>query len=298
MARKKERAARKENAGEAGPSWDMEEFLKVFQGRTGNAVTRNRLERYLREGLLFPPGKDGRFSERHLERLQMLEHLRSRYGMSMRDMAGIFGVLEGRREEPTREGAAERGDDRKRKIVDNAARLFAAKGYHGTTVDEIVQATGIAKGTFYLYFESKEDLLVEVIKNLIDETLQRIDDKLRGKGKSDFITRIEAKGEELLELYLENSELLYMLLGETVGNRRLQEQLHEVYERLAERLEEDLQWGMREGEIFPYQDLRTVAYALVGMGQTVAILVSGSDREQLPRIRATVDQLVRRIFSR
>ncbi len=297
MARKKGPA--KGSAGSVSSSgWEAEEFLQVFQSRTGNAVTRNRLERYLREGLLFPPGKDGHFDETHLERLQMLEHLRSRYGMSMRDMAGIFGVLQARREEPSGEEASEKRDDRRRKIIANAARLFAAKGYNGATVDDIVQATGIAKGTFYLYFESKEDLLVEVIKNLIDETLQRIDEKLRGKGRSDFITRIEAKGEELLGLYLENSELLYMLLGETVGNPRLKEQLHEVYERLAERIEEDLEWGVREGEIFPYRDLRTVAYALVGMGQTVAILVSCSDREQLPGIRATVDQIVRRIFSR
>ena len=296
MARKASQSAEKEKR--STPGWEMDDFLRVFQGRTGNAVTRNRLNRYLREGLLFPPGKDSRFGEKHLERLQMLEHLRSRYGMSMRDMAGIFGVLEGRSEEPVREGVTEKGDDRRRKIIANAARLFAGKGYHGTTVDEIVQATGIAKGTFYLYFESKEDLLVEVIKNLIDETLQGIDEKLRGRGRSDFVTRIEAKGEELLGLYLENSELLYMMLGESVGNERLQEQIQEVYERLAERLEEDLQWGVREGEIFPYQDLRTVAYALVGMGQTVAVLVSASDREQLPRIRATVDQLIRRIFSR
>ncbi|MBC7252910.1 MAG: TetR family transcriptional regulator [Actinobacteria bacterium] len=296
MARKASQSEEREK--QRTPGWETEDFLRVFQGRTGNAITRNRLNRYLREGLLFPPGKDGRFGEKHLERLQMLEHLRSRYGMSMRDMAGIFGVLEGRSEEPVREVVTEKGDDRRRKIIANAARLFAGKGYHGTTVDEIVQATGIAKGTFYLYFESKEDLLVEVIKNLIDETLQGIDEKLRGKGRSDFVTRIEAKGEELLGLYLENSELLYMMLGESVGNERLQEQIQEVYERLAERLEEDLQWGVREGEIFPYQDLRTVAYALVGMGQTVAVLVSASDREQLPRIRATVDQLIRRIFSR
>lgn len=297
MARGSGRAAKKAGKRDA-QGWEREEFLEVFKERTGNAITRNRLERYLREGLLFPPGREGRFDASHLERLQMLEHLRTRYGMSMRDMAGIFGVWEGRREETAGKGVVDRGDDRRKKIIANAARLFSAKGYHGTTVDEIVQATGIAKGTFYLYFESKEDLLVEVIKNLIDETLQKIDEKLQGKGRSDFITRIEAKGEELLDLYLRNSELLYMLLGETVGNHRLQEQLEEVYERLAERIEEDLQWGVREGEIFPYRDLRTVAYALVGMGQTVAILVSCSEREQLPGIRATVDHIIRRIFSR
>ncbi|MGQ9475664.1 MAG: TetR family transcriptional regulator [Actinomycetota bacterium] len=298
MARRTGKEAGKQGEKRTAQEWEKEEFLKVFQEQTGNAITRNRLERYLREGLLPSPGKDGRFDLTHLDRLQMLEHLRNRYGMSLEDMAGIFGAREGKREEAEREGRGEKGDDRRKKIIANAARLFSAKGYHGTTVDDIVQATGIAKGTFYLYFESKEELLVEVIKNLIDETMQRIDNRLDKKAKSDFVTRIKAKGEELLELYLTNSELLYMLLGETVGNPRLQEQLNEVYERLAERIEEDLQWGVREGKIFPYRDLRTVAFALVGMGQTVAILVSCSEREELPGIRATVDQLIRRVFSR
>lgn len=290
----------RKNAGEkkkTAPGWEAEEFLRVFRERTGNPITRNQFERYLREGLLPPPRKGGYFDAFHLERLQMLEHLRSRYGMNTRDMAGIFGVVEKARVKPGGGVAGNRIDDRRRKIIANAARLFADKGYHGTTVDEIVQATGIAKGTFYLYFESKEELLVEVIENLIDETLRKIDDKLRGKGRSDCITRIEAKGEELLDLYLRNSELLYMLLGETVGNPRLAEQLREVYKRLSERIEEDLQKGVQEGEIFPYKDLKTVAYALVGMGQTVALLVSGSDKEQLERIRITVDQLIRRAFS-
>lgn len=46
----------------------------------------------------------------------------------------------------------------KNQIVKTATDLFARKGYHETTVDEIAQALGIAKGTIYNHFQNKEDL--------------------------------------------------------------------------------------------------------------------------------------------
>ncbi len=48
------------------------------------------------------------------------------------------------------------------KIVSAALELFAGKGFDKTTVDEIVNRAGVAKGTFYLYFKSKDDLVKEV----------------------------------------------------------------------------------------------------------------------------------------
>ncbi|UCF71607.1 MAG: TetR/AcrR family transcriptional regulator [candidate division WOR-3 bacterium] len=44
------------------------------------------------------------------------------------------------------------------KIIKNALRIFAQKGFFRTTVDDIAEATGVAKGTVYLYFSNKEDL--------------------------------------------------------------------------------------------------------------------------------------------
>ena len=88
-----------------------------------------------------------------------------------------------------------------------------------------------------------------------------------------------------------------MLLGETVGNPRLKKQLKEVYEQLAERIEKDLREGVEEGKIFPFTDLRTISYALMGMGQSMAILLSGGDGSQLESTRKTVHELIRRAFS-
>ncbi|CAB50369.1 TetR/AcrR family transcriptional regulator [Pyrococcus abyssi] len=52
--------------------------------------------------------------------------------------------------------------DTRDKLVKAAKRLFAEKGFYRTTVDDIVKAAGVAKGTFYLYFSSKEEIIKEV----------------------------------------------------------------------------------------------------------------------------------------
>lgn len=51
------------------------------------------------------------------------------------------------------------------KILNNAAKKFAKKGFFSTTVEEIANASGISKGTVYLYFNDKETLYIEVIDN-------------------------------------------------------------------------------------------------------------------------------------
>lgn len=280
--------------------WDLNGLLQAYEAEAGSALTRTQVGRYLREGILPQPDEGDIFGDHHLERLRMIEHLRSRYGMSLRDISGLFGVIVSTKSgEASEEPEEERqGVDRRERIISNATELFAAKGYHGTTIDEIVQATGIAKGTFYVYFNSKEEILVEVIKRLVESTLEKIDREIEKKEGQDVVTRIEIKGQEMLALYLERSELLYMLLGETVGNPRLMDQLRDVYEKLAERIEEDLREGVEAGDIYPFDDLRTISYALVGMGQSIAILLSSGDlKTQLEKTRKAVHEFISRAFS-
>lgn len=54
--------------------------------------------------------------------------------------------------------------ERKEEIVETAARLFFTKGYDNTTIAEIIETIGIAKGTFYHYFSGKEELLEEIVE--------------------------------------------------------------------------------------------------------------------------------------
>lgn len=62
---------------------------------------------------------------------------------------------------------------RKKEIIKVAYELFITKGYENTSVDEIIAKAGIAKGTYYYHFESKEQILEEVINMIIDESIIR-----------------------------------------------------------------------------------------------------------------------------
>jgi AcrR family transcriptional regulator len=57
-----------------------------------------------------------------------------------------------------------RGKERKRQLVDYATRRFAEQGYHPTSVAEIVEGLGVGKGVFYWYFDSKEELFLEILR--------------------------------------------------------------------------------------------------------------------------------------
>jgi AcrR family transcriptional regulator len=59
----------------------------------------------------------------------------------------------------------QRGKERRQQLMDYAAARFAENGYHPTSVAEIVQGLGVGKGVFYWYFDSKEQLFVEILRD-------------------------------------------------------------------------------------------------------------------------------------
>src|SRR5260370_219463 len=66
------------------------------------------------------------------------------------------------------------GSDAKAKIIQAAFQLFHEAGYNGTSIQDIVNAAGLPKGTFYNHFKSKELLALEILKqysDLIQSTL-------------------------------------------------------------------------------------------------------------------------------
>jgi len=81
-------------------------------------------------------------------------------------------------------------EQRRKDLVDAARRTFGEKGFKATTVSEIVKEAGVAQGTFYLYFDSKEEVLealgesiaeeiLDVIKARVDDTTMSAPEKIR-----------------------------------------------------------------------------------------------------------------------
>jgi AcrR family transcriptional regulator len=65
---------------------------------------------------------------------------------------------------PTQRRLTPRGQERRAQLIAYATTLFATKGYHPSSVADIVEGVGVGKGVFYWYFQSKEQLFVEILR--------------------------------------------------------------------------------------------------------------------------------------
>ncbi|OZU88400.1 hypothetical protein CIL03_12195 [Virgibacillus indicus] len=68
-----------------------------------------------------------------------------------------------------------RMNEKKMKLIEAGMKLFAVKGYHSTSIQEIATEAGISKGAFYLYFDSKEDFIATALQYFYTQISERID---------------------------------------------------------------------------------------------------------------------------
>jgi AcrR family transcriptional regulator len=66
-------------------------------------------------------------------------------------------------------------EDRRAMLLAAARRVFAAKGYHNCGVSDVVEAAGVARGTFYNHFESKRAVFQAVLEDLMTEVLADVE---------------------------------------------------------------------------------------------------------------------------
>jgi AcrR family transcriptional regulator len=84
----------------------------------------------------------------------------------------------------------QRGEERRRQLMDFATTRFAENGFHPTSVAEITEGLGVGKGVFYWYFDSKEDLLRAILSDSQRDLRRRQRAAVSGAGSpSDGIER-------------------------------------------------------------------------------------------------------------
>lgn len=71
--------------------------------------------------------------------------------------------------------AADRGGDKRERILTAAERIFARHGFFAAKVSDVAKEAGVADGTIYLYFKSKDDLLI----SLFERRMQQVNEALR-----------------------------------------------------------------------------------------------------------------------
>jgi AcrR family transcriptional regulator len=132
----------------------------------------------------------------------------------------------------------ERKEQKRRLIMKAALKIFSRKGYSPTALDEIAQEAGIAKGTLYLYFKDKEDLICSTLMFVLDDLKHRmLQDIPQDLSSVETLKRIALF---MFQYFAENDDFHNIYL--TILNYNLVSNYTSLFERMLARKRELYDW--------------------------------------------------------
>jgi AcrR family transcriptional regulator len=155
----------------------------------------------------------------------------------------------------------QRGAERRRQLMDYAAQRFAEHGYHPTSVAEIVQGLGVGKGVFYWYFSSKEELMLEILKDAQHDL--RVVQQQAIADEPDPVRRIELGIRSSLA-WSERNRDLQRLVQQAATEKRFAPSLRRGQEVAVDDAAKHIKEAMAEGRIAD-ADPVAVAHAVIGV---------------------------------
>lgn len=162
----------------------------------------------------------------------------------------------------TSEKTKRKKDAKRTAMMQTAVRVFAEKGYHATTVRDIVQAAGVAIGTFYFYFPDKETLIVYLYEETAEFLIQALRQAVTGRAQ--LPQQLAAGIQAYINIALYEPAVVHVLLVGGVGAvPALAAKRSEFREQLVQIWQRPLDQALDAGHIAP-QNTRRSAEALAG----------------------------------
>ena len=178
-----------------------------------------------------------------------------------------------------------RGEQTRLRILDAAESVFAEFGFHDASIVRITEVAGVAQGTFYIYFSSKQQVFDEVVLDLNHRVRQAMSQAAEGAP-----SRLEAERRGFAAFFAFTAEhpSLYRLIrqAEFVSP----EIHHRHYERIISGYIPHLEKAMASGEV-ARSDPTVLAWALIAVGEMTGMKwILWDDRRAIPE--DVFDQLV------
>lgn len=159
----------------------------------------------------------------------------------------------------------------KEKIIDNAQAIFANRGFFKTTVEDIAQATGVAKGTIYLYFKDKQELYTATIDAHFSRVLSILTEiEARKVPAADKMRRIAVQFATYMNT-LKATYMLYSFESITVTGKALKHMHSIIGARITEMtdiISRIVKQGIENGE-FRNVDPKVVAFYFLNTIRTM-----------------------------
>ncbi|MBP3708055.1 MAG: TetR/AcrR family transcriptional regulator [Clostridia bacterium] len=135
----------------------------------------------------------------------------------------------------------------KRKIFETSMKLFAEKGYDATSVEEITSVVGVAKGTLYYHFSSKE----EIFYFLIEEGMKLLQNSIviKTTQKKSAIEKLKCVILIQLKIIYKYQDFLRIILSQIWGKEPRNLKCKEYVKQYLKIVEEIVEQGIKNGEI-------------------------------------------------
>lgn len=154
-----------------------------------------------------------------------------------------------------------RGQATRDKLVAAAREVFAERGFAGTRMGDLADAAGVAHGTVYTYFDTKEDVLLAVLDAVQADLLAA----MTLPNVRDPIARIEAANRAYLDGYRTHAALLQVALEAAGGDNRFADVLRDLRTTHVARVAAAIRKLQSDGLAASDIDAHTAAAALCGM---------------------------------
>jgi len=163
-------------------------------------------------------------------------------------------------------------NQRRAEILEQAGKIFAAKGFHNAAMAEIAEASGFAVGTLYQFFPSKEQLYASLLTEKLDMLYSTVREAVAKQ--TDIVKKIETLVVSQFQFVENNAEFCsifirgdYLSLSD--GNAELRKRLRVDYDSHFRFTEEVIREGIRVG-LLKKMDPRLMAAALTGISNSYA----------------------------
>jgi AcrR family transcriptional regulator len=170
-------------------------------------------------------------------------------------------------------------EEAKAKIIKAARSVFAKKGYHDATMDDIATEVGVSKGALYSYFESKESLLKEIslqghqtLRNVLGETHKF----------ENLESALDEVYSKITEQFKGNLHTHFEVIALSSHDPKIRQIIIEDYQRDIEAVEAFVQAKKKQGAIRTDVDARVLAELFTGLYLgTLAKLIMGFPNKQV-----------------
>ena len=200
-------------------------------------------------------------------------------------MTDVVTTVEGR-------PLSRKGLETRRRLLDAAEAVFGELGYPEASVVKVAEAAGVATGTFYLYFDSKRAIFVELMMDLNRRIRQTM-----SEGAAQGTTRLESEilGFQAFFRFTSDHPALYRIIRQC--EFVAPETLRYHYHRVAEGFVTALEAAMESGEIGQI-DAEVTAYALMGLGELVGMrwILWGDGNPMPERVTNELARIIRCIL--